>query len=125
MLKKKRTHAQKQVAADARLLSLKTTTFGCEEGSLTGESVAVSKSIDPVAADSTIAVSGVIAGRAGQGQGRMCVCVCVFSRRRDFWFNRELPVVVQRACTLSCSLASKQSFICGHGVRTERARAKV
>lgn len=46
-----------QVAADARLLSLKTTTFGCEEGSLTGESVAVFKSTDPVAADSTIAVS--------------------------------------------------------------------
>lgn len=46
-----------QVAADARLLSLKTTTFGCEEGSLTGESVAVSKSVESVAADSTIAVS--------------------------------------------------------------------
>ena len=45
------------MAADARLLTLKTTTFGCEEGSLTGESVAVFKSTDPVAADSTIAVS--------------------------------------------------------------------
>ncbi|CAM9628969.1 unnamed protein product [Scytosiphon promiscuus] len=44
-----------KVAADARLLTLKTTTFGCEEGSLTGESVAVFKSTDPVAADSTIA----------------------------------------------------------------------
>ena len=52
-----RAHIRKQVAADARLLSLKTTTFGCEEGSLTGESVAVFKSTDPVAADSTIAVS--------------------------------------------------------------------
>lgn len=55
-------HAQRlllafQVAADARLLSLKTTTFGCEEGSLTGESVAVFKSLEPVSADSTIAVS--------------------------------------------------------------------
>lgn len=49
------THTK--VAADARLLSLKTTTFGCEEGSLTGESVAVSKFVEPVAADSTIAVS--------------------------------------------------------------------
>ena len=45
-----------QVVADARLLSLKTTTFGCEEGSLTGERVAVFKSLEAVAADSTIAV---------------------------------------------------------------------
>lgn len=36
---------------------MKTTTFGCEEGSLTGESVAVSKTVEPVAVDSTIAVS--------------------------------------------------------------------
>ncbi|CAN0376816.1 unnamed protein product, partial [Discosporangium mesarthrocarpum] len=45
-----------KVAADSRVISLKTTTFRAEEGSLTGESVAVSKSTEPVDADSTISV---------------------------------------------------------------------
>ncbi|CAM9930481.1 unnamed protein product, partial [Phaeothamnion confervicola] len=46
-----------KMAADARLLALKTTTFGADEGSLTGESVAASKSVEPVAADAGISVS--------------------------------------------------------------------
>jgi Ca2+-transporting ATPase len=40
-----------KIPADARLLGLKTTTFKVDEGSLTGESVTVSKSTDAVAAD--------------------------------------------------------------------------
>jgi P-type Ca2+ transporter type 2C len=47
------THAV-QIAADARLLALKTTTFKTDEASLTGESAAVSKSTDAVPADSSI-----------------------------------------------------------------------
>mmetsp|Transcript_48800 Transcript_48800/g.83839 ORF Transcript_48800/g.83839 Transcript_48800/m.83839 type:complete len:1098 (+) Transcript_48800:108-3401(+) len=43
-----------KVPADARLLGLKTTTFKVDEGSLTGESVTVSKSTEPVEADAPI-----------------------------------------------------------------------
>jgi len=43
-----------KVPCDARILGLKTTTFKVDEGSLTGESVTVSKSTDPVPADSPI-----------------------------------------------------------------------
>jgi len=43
-----------KVAADSRVLSLKTTTFLTDEASLTGESMSVSKSTDPVSVDSSI-----------------------------------------------------------------------
>ncbi|CAM9515328.1 unnamed protein product [Chrysoparadoxa australica] len=43
-----------KVAADGRVLALKTTTFSTDEGSLTGESVAVSKTTETVAVDSVI-----------------------------------------------------------------------
>eukprot|EP00638_Chattonella_subsalsa_P008993 CAMPEP_0117769178 /NCGR_PEP_ID=MMETSP0947-20121206/22864_1 /TAXON_ID=44440 /ORGANISM="Chattonella subsalsa, Strain CCMP2191" /LENGTH=1124 /DNA_ID=CAMNT_0005593597 /DNA_START=59 /DNA_END=3434 /DNA_ORIENTATION=- len=43
-----------KIPSDARVLGLKTTTFKVDEGSLTGESVTVSKSTDPVDADSPI-----------------------------------------------------------------------
>lgn len=65
-----------KVAADARLLSLKTTTFGCEEGSLTGESVAVSKFVEPVAADSTIAVS-IVLGDGDVVEGAYLFVACL------------------------------------------------
>ena len=43
-----------KVPADARLVSLKTTTFSTDESTLTGESVTVSKTTDPVDAAATI-----------------------------------------------------------------------
>jgi Ca2+-transporting ATPase len=43
-----------KVPADARILALKTTTFSCDEGSLTGESASVSKFLDPVSEEARI-----------------------------------------------------------------------
>jgi Ca2+-transporting ATPase len=43
-----------KVPADARIVALKTTTFSTDEGSLTGESVTVQKSLAPVDPDSKI-----------------------------------------------------------------------
>eukprot|EP01041_Mallomonas_annulata_P012034 gene12034-25221_t len=43
-----------KVPVDGRLIGLKTTTFGTDESSLTGESVTASKTIDPVEIDSKI-----------------------------------------------------------------------
>ena len=45
-----------KVPADARLLTLKTTTFSTDESSLTGESMTVSKSIEPT--DAGVSISG-------------------------------------------------------------------
>ena len=45
-----------RVPADARLLTLKTTTFSTDESTLTGESVAAAKTTDPV--DAAVSISG-------------------------------------------------------------------
>lgn len=45
-----------KIPADARIISLKTSTFSTDEGSLTGESATVSKYTDPV--DATVSITG-------------------------------------------------------------------
>jgi magnesium-transporting ATPase (P-type) len=59
-----------KVPADARVVLLKTTSFSVDEGSLTGESMTVSKSIDPVRLESGICdKSNMLFGGTGVTSG--------------------------------------------------------
>lgn len=64
-----------KIAADARIIALKTTTFMTDEASLTGESLPAAKSVEPVPADSNIPLkcNTVFSGTMVTGGGAWAV----------------------------------------------------
>jgi P-type Ca2+ transporter type 2C len=86
-----------QIAADARLLALKTTTFKTDEASLTGESAAVSKSTDAVPADSSISskTNTVFSGTMVTGGAAWAVVTATGARHSCIHFAYTLHCLLR------------------------------